>query len=59
MIQGGADLCDRLEESEGQQCFFESSYERIVLDGIGHFPACEAPREVADAVVRHLKKTFA
>jgi len=59
MIQGSADLCDPPEESEGQQCFFESGYKRIVLDGIGHFLAREAPREVADVVVEHLKKSFA
>jgi pimeloyl-ACP methyl ester carboxylesterase len=55
MIQGGADLCDEPASSGGQARFFTGTYQRIVLDGIGHFPPREAPDAVATAVDRHLR----
>ncbi|MGI3776570.1 MAG: alpha/beta fold hydrolase [Janthinobacterium lividum] len=54
MIQGAADLCDPPAESEGQERFFANGYRRLVLDGVGHFPAREDPRAVGEAVVAHL-----
>lgn len=54
MVQGDADLCDPPAESEGQQRFFTQGYQRIVLDGVGHFPTREAPDRVTEAVVGHL-----
>jgi pimeloyl-ACP methyl ester carboxylesterase len=57
MIQGGADACDPPEESEGQERYFTGGYRRVVVDGVGHFPAREAPGEVADALVAHLRET--
>ncbi len=56
MIQGEADRCDPPEESEGQERWFSAGYSRIVLPGVGHFPAREAPRVVADAVLSHLER---
>jgi pimeloyl-ACP methyl ester carboxylesterase len=55
MIQGNADMCDPPSESEGQERYFTGGYRRVVLDGVGHFPAREAPSEVANEVVSHLK----
>jgi len=55
MIQGRDDRCDPPEESEGQERFFTNGYWRLVLDGVGHFPAREAPEAVAEALVRHLR----
>jgi pimeloyl-ACP methyl ester carboxylesterase len=55
MIQGGSDLCDAASESEGQQRYFSRGYQRIVLEGVGHFPHREAADAVTDAVGRHLK----
>lgn len=52
MIQGGADACDPPSESEGQERYFAGGYQRVVLDGVGHFPAREASNAVADAVWR-------
>lgn len=52
MIQGGSDFCDLPSASEGQERYFKSGYERIVLEGVGHFPHREAPAPVADAVLR-------
>jgi pimeloyl-ACP methyl ester carboxylesterase len=54
MIQGGDDRCDPREESEGQEQWFTGGYQRIVVDGAGHFPAREAPVAVAGAVIAHL-----
>jgi pimeloyl-ACP methyl ester carboxylesterase len=55
MIQGNADMCDPPSESEGQERYFNGGYRRVLLDGVGHFPAREAPNEVAKEVVSHLK----
>lgn len=54
MIQGGADFCDEPESSEGFERCFEGGYDRLLLDGVGHFPPREAPAEVAAAVLGHL-----
>jgi pimeloyl-ACP methyl ester carboxylesterase len=56
MIQGGADECDPPSESENQQRYFPAGYVRVVLDGVGHFPAREAPQRVAEALLDHLKQ---
>lgn len=54
MIQGSADGCDPPSESEDQARYFPEGYHRLVLDGVGHFPAREAPSKVADAICQHL-----
>jgi pimeloyl-ACP methyl ester carboxylesterase len=55
MIQGQADNCNPPSESETQARHFTGFYKRVLLAGVGHFPTREAPREVAGAVLRHLK----
>jgi pimeloyl-ACP methyl ester carboxylesterase len=55
LIQGGADTCDEPAATEGLEKYFTHGYQRIVLDGVGHFPMREAPEEVAEAVISHLK----
>jgi pimeloyl-ACP methyl ester carboxylesterase len=54
MIQGTSDFCDPPSESENMERFFTGGYERILLDGVGHFPMREAPAAVANAVLAHL-----
>lgn len=54
MIQGGADQCDDPALSQAQDLCFTGGYQRLVLEGIGHFPPREAPVAVADALLRHL-----
>jgi pimeloyl-ACP methyl ester carboxylesterase len=54
MIQGGDDRCDAPSTSEGQARWFGGPYRRLVLDGVGHFPAREAPDVVAAALTSHL-----
>jgi len=55
MIQGASDFCDLPSASENQEKYFPNGYERIVLDGIGHFPHREAPAHVVDAALRLLR----
>jgi pimeloyl-ACP methyl ester carboxylesterase len=55
MIQGDADNCDPPTESERQSEHFLGPYKRVLLEGVGHFPAREAPREVAEIAVNHLR----
>jgi pimeloyl-ACP methyl ester carboxylesterase len=54
MIQGVSDFCDAPSESEGREAYFAGGYERLLLEGVGHFPHREAPDAVATAVLRHL-----
>jgi pimeloyl-ACP methyl ester carboxylesterase len=56
MIQGDADNCDPPSESEGQNPYFTGNYQRALLEGVGHFPAREAPSAVASEVLSHLKR---
>jgi pimeloyl-ACP methyl ester carboxylesterase len=39
------------ESSEGKQGLFSGRYQRIALKGMGHFPQCEAPKEVARTIL--------
>jgi pimeloyl-ACP methyl ester carboxylesterase len=55
MVQGGDDMCDPPSESEDQERYFIGGYQRAILDGVGHFPAREAPNEVASHILGHLK----
>ena len=56
MIQGASDFCDLPSASEGQGEYFRNGYERILLNGVGHFPHRENPSAVADAVLQLLVK---
>ena len=55
MIQGGSDFCDEPAASTGLDGWFSGGYQRVVLDGVGHFPHREASAGVADLVDRHLR----
>jgi pimeloyl-ACP methyl ester carboxylesterase len=57
MIQGGDDRCVAASQTEGQESRFSGGYERVLLQGVGHFPQREAPAEVTGAVLRHLNET--
>jgi pimeloyl-ACP methyl ester carboxylesterase len=54
MLQGASDSCDPPGESEDRDRYFTAGYRRIVFEGVGHFPHREAPRAVADAVLKWL-----
>jgi pimeloyl-ACP methyl ester carboxylesterase len=55
LIQGDADRCNPPSESEGQARHFTGPYKRVLLKGVGHFPAREASELVAQMVLTHLK----
>jgi len=55
MIQGGSDYCDDPKESEGQGRSFTGKYERLLLEGVGHFPHRETPKQVAEAIIGWLQ----
>jgi len=42
VIHGGVDQCNDPTTSASRQAHFEGRYERVVLDGIGHFPQRES-----------------
>jgi pimeloyl-ACP methyl ester carboxylesterase len=58
MIQGGSDFCDDPGESEGLERHFTGGYERLLLDGVGHFPHREASADVSAAILRHLGRSY-
>jgi pimeloyl-ACP methyl ester carboxylesterase len=56
MIQGADDRCDPPAESEGQGQYFTGGHRRVLLDGVGHFPAREAPAAVAAVITSYLSE---
>jgi pimeloyl-ACP methyl ester carboxylesterase len=55
MIQGTADRCNPPSESADQARHFTGPYKRVLLEGAGHFPAREAPEQIAKIVFAHLQ----
>jgi pimeloyl-ACP methyl ester carboxylesterase len=55
MIQGDADRCNPPSESADQARHFTGPYECVLLRDVGHFPAREAPEQVAQIVLTHLQ----
>jgi pimeloyl-ACP methyl ester carboxylesterase len=42
VLHGGADQCNDPSTSEGRESLFRGRYQRVVLDGLGHFPQRES-----------------
>jgi pimeloyl-ACP methyl ester carboxylesterase len=57
MIQGAEDRCYKPRASANLERYFTGTYERILIDTVGHFPHREAPEAVAAMIDRHLKTT--
>jgi pimeloyl-ACP methyl ester carboxylesterase len=55
MIQGDVDRCNPPSESQDQARHFTGGYKRVLLQDVGHFPAREAPEQVTEIVLRHLR----
>lgn len=56
LVHGTSDTCTLAAVTEGAERFFTARYGRVLLNGIGHFPQREAPRETAAAIVAHLRE---
>ncbi len=55
VIHGGADACNDPGTSQDRDSYFNGRYERVILDGIGHFPQRESPDATAGLVTRFLE----
>ena len=54
LIHGSEDGAVLASSSEGRERHFTNGYRRVVLDGVGHFVAREAPETVAALLIEHL-----
>ncbi|MGY2222511.1 alpha/beta fold hydrolase [Pseudomonas gingeri] len=55
VLHGGADSCNHPDSSKGREGYFSARYERVLIDGAGHFPQREAPEIVAYEILRFLR----
>jgi len=51
VIHGAEDADNLPETTQSQDGLFTGGYQRLVLDGVGHFPPREAPQRVAEAIL--------
>jgi pimeloyl-ACP methyl ester carboxylesterase len=51
VIHDAEDAVNPVATSECKEAFFSGRYQRVVLDGVGHFPQREAPAAVAQALI--------
>ncbi|GGF14464.1 hydrolase [Aliidongia dinghuensis] len=54
LLHGAADPCNEPATSEGKEGLFTSTYRRVLLDGVGHFPQREAADHVAAEILAFL-----
>ena len=54
LLHGDADACNDPETSAGRETLFTGTYQRLLIEGIGHFPTREAPEAVAGAILAFL-----
>jgi pimeloyl-ACP methyl ester carboxylesterase len=57
VIHGGADPCNPPTSSAGKEAFFSGVFQRVVLDGVGHFPQREAADGVSACLLEFLRRT--
>jgi pimeloyl-ACP methyl ester carboxylesterase len=56
VLHGQADTVNHPDSSAGKEAFFRSRYERVLLEGIGHFPQREAAQSVASEILRFVSE---
>lgn len=54
LLHGLQDHCTLPETTDGAGRYFTNGYRRVLLEGVGHFPQREAPKLVAEEILRHL-----
>ena len=52
VLHGREDHANHPDTSAGKERFFSGRYERVLLDGVGHFPQREDPAAVAREILR-------
>ena len=52
VLHGGSDYCSHPDMSAGKEKYFTGRYERVVIEGAGHFPQKEKPARVAQEILR-------
>jgi pimeloyl-ACP methyl ester carboxylesterase len=55
VLHGQADAVNHPDTSAGKEAFFTSRYERVLLEGFGHFPQRQAARQVAEEILRFVE----
>ena len=55
VIHGGSDFCSLPDMSAGKEKFFTNRYQRVVIDGAGHFPQKENPQRVTEEILQFCK----
>ena len=55
LIHGADDRCELREATDGAERFFSAAYERVLLEGVGHFPQRENADPTASAILRHVR----
>ena len=56
LLHGVEDRCELTETTEGADRYFTGAYQRVLLDGVGHFPQREAPEDTAGVILEHLRR---
>ncbi len=56
LLHGLADRCELTETTDGAERFFTGPYQRVLLEGVGHFPQRESPEDTAGIILEHLRR---
>lgn len=56
LLHGAADGCELRETTDGAERYFSGAYQRVLLDGVGHFPQRESPEDTAGVILEHLRR---
>ncbi len=51
VLHGAEDGVNPLESSAGKERWFSGRYQRVPMEGLGHFPQREAPQRIADEIL--------
>ncbi len=52
VLHGAEDGVNPVHSSAGKERWFTGIYERVVMEGLGHFPQRESPQRIADEILR-------
>jgi len=55
LLHGVDDHCVLAETTDGSERYFTAGYQRVLLDGVGHFPQRKKPEDTAAVIIKHLR----